>query len=47
MPIYQDEYIQEIPQTHKVPLDFKDRVALYSIRLVRTVFDKISGYNEQ
>ena len=47
MPIYQQEQIQEIPQTHKVPLDFKDRLAFNGIRLVRTVFDKISGYNEQ
>jgi threonyl-tRNA synthetase len=28
-------------------MDFKDRLALSSIRLIRSVFDKVSGYNEK
>lgn len=47
LPIYSQENIKVIPQTHRVPLDLKDRIACSSIRLIRSMFDRLTGYNEQ
>ena len=45
-PIYHLQNIETINETHKKPADFKDRLALNSIRLIRKTFDLATGYNE-
>ncbi len=46
-PIYSKAGIEDIEQTHRVPENFKEKIAKNFIRLLRGTYDKISGYNEE
>mmetsp|Transcript_13126 Transcript_13126/g.22175 ORF Transcript_13126/g.22175 Transcript_13126/m.22175 type:complete len:157 (+) Transcript_13126:69-539(+) len=44
-PIYQKQDIEHITHYHHQPEGLSDRLALYSIRIVRKTFDVLSRYN--
>jgi len=46
-PVYSMQHIEKIEVTHRKPENFRDRIALSFIRLMRGSFDKITGYNEK
>lgn len=46
-PVYSMQDIEKIEVTHRIPENFRDRIALSFIRLMRGSFDKITGYNEK
>lgn len=46
-PLYRIESIQEIKETHVNPKNFADRLAYYSVRGMRTVFDIMSRFNKE
>ena len=45
-PTYDVKDIETIPITHRDPTNLRDRFALATIRMIRSGFDLLTGYNE-
>ena len=46
-PTYDTKDIEEIAVSHRLPEGFKDKAAFYAVKIMRSSFDLVSGYNEK
>ena len=46
-PTYDSKDIEEISATHRIPELFRDKLAFYAVKTMRSTFDLLSGYNEK
>ena len=44
-PLWKDNYVHQVTYTHLPPVAFVDKLALWTIRLIRFNFDWMSGYS--